>query len=171
MAKSYVKFEVPKDVSAKALDAVRMAKQNGVVKKGVNEVTKSIERGMAALVVIAEDVEPEEVVMHLPTLCEQKKIPFVYVPTRQDVGNAVGINVPCASVAIEKAGAGEAAMKDVISKITGKSASSSSKQPEAQPKAEPEHKKESPKAPKEKKPKQEKKEEKAEEKKEEAPQQ
>ncbi|MDE1849427.1 MAG: 50S ribosomal protein L7Ae [Candidatus Micrarchaeota archaeon] len=157
MAKSYVKFEVPKEVSAKALDAVRMAKQNGVVKKGVNEVTKSIERNMAMLVVIAEDVEPEEVVMHLPTLCEQKRIPYVYAPTKQDVGNAVGINVPCASVAIEKAGAGEAAVKDVISKITGKSASSA-QAPASQQKAPAEQKKEAPKAPREKKPKQEKKE-------------
>jgi large subunit ribosomal protein L7Ae len=120
MAKSYVKFEVSKDVSDKALEAVRLAKQKGSVKKGVNEVTKSIERGIASLVIIASDVEPEEVVMHLPTLCEQKRIPFVYVPTKMDIGNAVGINVPCASVAIEKAAEGESAMKEVIAKVTGK---------------------------------------------------
>lgn len=149
MPKSYVKFEVTKEVSAKALDAVRLAKQNGVVKKGVNEVTKSIERNMAALVLIAEDVEPEEVVMHLPTLCEQKKIAFVYVPTKQDIGNAVGINVPCAAVSIEKAGEGEQAMKEVISKVTGKSPASKEEK-KAAPAAAPEKKE----AKKERKPKQ-----------------
>lgn len=123
MAKSYVKFQVSRDVADKALEAVRLAKQSGSVKKGINEVTKSVERNLASLVVIAEDVEPEEVVMHIPTLCEQKKIAFVYVPTKAEVGNAIGINVPCSAVSIEKAGTGEAAVKEVISKVSGKSAS------------------------------------------------
>src|SRR5271170_5399800 len=117
MAKSYVKFEVSKEVSDKALEAVRLAKQKGSVKKGINEVTKSIERNLASLVVLAGDVEPEEVVMHIPTLCEQKNIALVYVPTKVEVGNAVGINVPCSAVAIEKAGDGEAVMKEVIAKL------------------------------------------------------
>ena len=73
---------------------------------------------------IAEDVEPEEVVMHIPTLCEQKKIAFVYVPTKAEVGNPIGINVPCSAVSIEKAGTGKAAVKEVIGKgLPGKSAS------------------------------------------------
>jgi large subunit ribosomal protein L7Ae len=123
MAKSYVKFQVSRDVADRALEAVRLAKQSGSVKKGINEVTKSVERNLASLVVIAEDVDPEEVVMHIPTLCEQKKIAFVYVPTKAEVGNAIGINVPCSAVSIEKAGSGEAAVKEVIAKVTGKSAS------------------------------------------------
>lgn len=127
MAKSYVEFEVPKDVSDKALEAVRLAKQKGTIKKGINEVTKSIERNLASLVVLAGDVEPEEVVMHIPTLCKQKKIPLVYIPTKVEVGNAVGINVPCSAVAIEKAADGEATMKEVIAKLTGKT--QESKQP------------------------------------------
>lgn len=139
MSKSYVKFQVPKEVSEKTLEAIRLAKQNGSIKKGINEVTKSVERNLATLVVIAEDVEPEEVVMHIPTLCEQKKIAFVYVPTKQEIGNAVGINVPCSAIAIEKAGNGEQAVKEVIAKISGKSASESkpSQKPEAKKEAKP----------------------------------
>ena len=139
MSKSYVKFQVPKEVSEKTLEAIRLAKQNGSVKKGINEVTKSVERNLATLVVIAEDVEPEEVVMHIPTLCEQKKIAFVYVPTKQEIGNAVGINVPCSAIAIEKAGNGEQAVREVISKVTGKSASESkaSQKSEAKKEAKP----------------------------------
>jgi len=120
MAKSYVKFEVSKEVADKIVEAVRLAKQSGNVRKGANEVTKSIERGLATFVVIAEDVEPEEVVMHIPTLCEQKKIPYAYVPTKEALGKAVGLNVPCTSIAIEKAGQAEGAIKDIISRITGK---------------------------------------------------
>lgn len=157
MAKSYVKFEVTKDVSDKALEAVRLARQKGSVKKGVNEVTKSVERGMAALVLIAGDVEPEEVVMHLPTLCEQKRIPFVYIPTKLEIGNAVGINVPCASVAIEKAAEGEGVMREVIGKVTGK-APSSGAAPAAQaaPAQKREQKPKKAPAPKQEAPKQEK---------------
>ena len=65
MAKSYVKFEVSNDVVAKTYEALQLAKQSGVVKKGANEVTKSVERGLASFVVIAGDVEPEEVVIHI----------------------------------------------------------------------------------------------------------
>ena len=151
MAKSYVKFQVSKEVSDKALEALRMAKQSGSVRKGINEVTKSVERNLASLVVIAEDVEPEEVVMHIPTLCEQKKIAFVYVPTKADIGNAIGINVPCSAVSIEKAGSGDVAVKEVIAKVTGKSPPSSTPSAEAKKEAKQEHA-----APKADKPKKEK---------------
>jgi large subunit ribosomal protein L7Ae len=129
MAKSYVKFEVSKEVSDKSLEALRLATQNGVIRKGINEVTKSVERGLATFVVIAEDVEPEEVVVHLPTICEQKKVPFVYVPTKEAIGKAVGINVPCAAVAVEKNGSAEAAIKDVVSRVTGKAPSQAQEKP------------------------------------------
>ncbi len=120
MAKSYVKFEVSKEVSEKALEAVRLAKQSGTVRKGVNEVTKSVERGLSTLVILAEDIEPEEVVMHIPTLCEQKKISYAYVPTKLELGKAIGMSVPCSSVAIEKAGEAQSAINEVISRVTGK---------------------------------------------------
>ncbi len=120
MAKSYVKFEVSKEVSEKALEAVRLAKQSGTVRKGINEVTKSIERGLSSLVVLAEDIEPEEVVLHIPTLCEQKKISYVYVPTKLELGKAVGMTVPCSSVAIEKTGEAQSAINEVVSRVTGK---------------------------------------------------
>ena len=113
MAKSYVKFEVPKEIADKSLEALRLAKQSGSVKKGVNEVTKSVERGLATLVLLAGDVEPEEVVMHIPTLCEQKKIPLVFIPAKLDLGKAVGLNVPCAAASIEKPGEGQAQLKEV----------------------------------------------------------
>ena len=157
MAKSYVKFETQKDVYTKTLEVLRLAKQGGAIKKGTNEVTKSVERGLSNFVVMAEDVEPEEVVMHIPTLCEQKKIPFGYVPTKMDLGKAIGINVPCAAVSIEKAGEADHAMKEVIAKITGKAPAASSApaapkeagaKPAAAPKAPKPKKEAAPSAPK-----------------------
>ncbi len=121
MAKSFVKFEVSDEVASKTLEALQLVKQSGSIRKGVNEVTKSVDRGLATFVVMAVDVEPEEVVMHIPTLCEQKKIAYTYVPKKIDLGKAIGLNVPCAAVAVEARGTGEAAIKEVIAMTTGTS--------------------------------------------------
>lgn len=139
MAKSYVKFEVSNEVVAKTYEALQLAKQSGSVKKGANEVTKSVERGLATFVVIATDVEPEEVVMHIPMICEQKKIAYTYVPSKQELGKSIGLIVPCAAIAVENQGTATAVIKDVIGRVTGSSrtaAPKASAAPSEQPKAE-----------------------------------
>lgn len=135
MAKSYVSFSVSPEVVAKTLEALQLARQSGNVRKGANEVTKSVERGLASFVVIAEDVEPEEVVVHIPKLCEQKKIAYSFVPTKVELGKAIGMSVPCTAVAVEKQGTATNAIKDVVAKVTGVAQKSQPK-PE-QPKATP----------------------------------
>ena len=114
---SYVKFEVPKDLSNKVLEAVTLAKTTGKVKKGVNETTKTIERGLAKLVVIAADVQPEEIVMHLPVLCEEKQIPYVYVPSKDELGKAAGIQVPASSIAISETGDAKKLVEEIVEKL------------------------------------------------------
>ncbi len=118
--KSYVKFETPKEVVEKIYEAVEIARDTGRVRKGTNEATKVIEKGGTALVVIAEDVDPEEVVMHLPMLCEEKRIPFAYVPSKKDLGKAAGLEVGCAAIAIEKAGNAAELVKEIVEKLAGK---------------------------------------------------
>ena len=75
----YVKFEVPEELAEKAYEALEIARDTGRIRKGTNETTKAVEREEAVLVLIAEDVDPEEVVAHLPELCDEKGIPYVYV--------------------------------------------------------------------------------------------
>ncbi len=89
---------------AKALQAIEVARNTGKIRIGTNETTKAVERGIAKLVVVAEDVNPKEVVMHLPPLCNEKKIPIAHVKTKQDLGRAAGIDVGTAAVAIVEAG-------------------------------------------------------------------
>ncbi|VVB65781.1 50S ribosomal protein L7Ae [Candidatus Gugararchaeum adminiculabundum] len=120
MAKGYVKFETPKDVQSKALEAIEVARDTGRIRKGVNEATKAIEKGQAVLVVIAEDVDPEEVVMHLPMISDEKKVPYCYVSTKLDLGKSAGLGVGCAAIAIEKAGNANEMVADIASKL-GKS--------------------------------------------------
>lgn len=115
--KSYVKFETPKDIAAKALEAVTMANDTGKLRKGTNEATKSIESGSATFVVIAEDVEPEEIVMHLPTLCAEKGVPYCYVATKKELGTAAGIPVPTAAIAVEKQGSAGEIIRSIAEKL------------------------------------------------------
>lgn len=85
-------------------DVVEKARKTGKTEKGINEVTKAVERGTAKLVAVAKDVDPKEIVQHLPILCKEKGIAFYEADSKEKLGVAVGINVPCASVAIIEAG-------------------------------------------------------------------
>jgi large subunit ribosomal protein L7Ae len=113
----YVKFEVSKEIADAAYEALQIASKTGTVRKGTNETTKAIERAQAKLVIIAEDVDPPEVVAHLPLLCEERKIPYIFVPNKQKIGNAVGIDVPAASVCIVKEGEATGLVKEIVARI------------------------------------------------------
>ncbi|HIQ03082.1 MAG TPA: 50S ribosomal protein L7ae [Desulfurococcales archaeon] len=114
----YVRFEVPPDLAEKAYEALKRARESGgKIKKGTNETTKAVERGLAKLVLIAEDVDPPEIVAHLPLLCEEKKIPYVYVPSKKRLGEAAGIEVAAASACIIEPGEAKALVDEIISKV------------------------------------------------------
>ncbi|HDM45287.1 50S ribosomal protein L7ae [Candidatus Bathyarchaeota archaeon] len=113
----YVKFEVPREVADAAYEALQIARDTGSIKKGTNETTKAVERGLAKLVLIAEDVEPPEIVAHLPLLCEEKKIPYVYVPDKNRLGKAAGIDVGAASACIIDPGESSDLLKEIISRV------------------------------------------------------
>ena len=118
MAKAmYVKFDTPKEIADKAYEALEIARDTGKIGKGTNEVTKMIERGNALLVFIAEDIDPPEIAAHLPVLAEEKEIPYVYLPTKDELGEAAGLNVGTASACIIDAGEAEDLIKDVVEKV------------------------------------------------------
>jgi large subunit ribosomal protein L7Ae len=117
MPKAYVRFNTPKELSDKILQLVEAAKNNGKLRKGTNETTKVVEKGQAKLVIMAEDVEPEEILMHIPVLCEEKKIPYCYVPSKQELGRAAGIDVSTAAIGIVEAGDGKDLIKDVLKRL------------------------------------------------------
>jgi len=113
----YVNFDVPADLEDDALDALEVARDTGSVKKGTNETTKAVERGNADLVYIAEDVQPEEVVMHLPELSDEKNVPFIFVGAQDDIGHAAGLEVGSAAAAITDTGDAEDEVEDITEKL------------------------------------------------------
>ncbi|NMB66617.1 50S ribosomal protein L7ae [Candidatus Woesearchaeota archaeon] len=88
-------------------------KKTGKIEKGTNEVTKAIERGTAKLVVYASDVEPKEIIQHLPLLCKEKKIPCLEVDNKKKLGLAVGLPVSSSSVAVIDAGEAESEINSI----------------------------------------------------------
>jgi large subunit ribosomal protein L7Ae len=113
----YVRFEVPKEITDKTYEAIEGARDTGAVKKGTNEVTKLIERGQAKLVVMAGDITPEEVLAHIPLLCEEKGIPYTYVPSKAELGTSAGLEVPTASIAITDPGRSKPLVDEIAEKV------------------------------------------------------
>jgi large subunit ribosomal protein L7Ae len=114
--KSYADFEVPNDLVEKTYKLVEKCRESGKIKKGVNETTKAIERGKAKLVVIALDVEPEEIVMHLPPLCKERKVPYTFVPKKEELGVSAGLKVRTAAVALTEV-PDEKELEELVQKI------------------------------------------------------
>ena len=110
-------FQPPDELVKATLEVVRMARESGKVRKGVNEVIKSVERGQAKFVVIATDVDPPEIVAFLPTLCDEKKIPYMFVGSKKELGEAAGINVAASSVSIVDPGAAKDFLEEIIKKV------------------------------------------------------
>ncbi len=118
---SYVKFKVPdklKESIKSILNAIADTKDSKI-RKGMNEVTKSIERGQAKFVVMAEDVSPPEILYHVPLLCEEKNIPYAYITTKKNLGNAANLNIGASSIAIDNVGTGNEKILDDIIKQVG----------------------------------------------------
>ena len=114
----FVKFETPKEVEEAAYEVLRQASRTGKVRKGTNETTKAVERGLAKLVIIAEDVQPPEVVAHLPIICDERKIPYVFVSSKDQIGPAIGIDVSAAAVAVTEPGEGQQILDQVTQELT-----------------------------------------------------
>lgn len=111
-------FEVPAELKEKQSEFLQeLVKKKGKLRIGVNEVTKAIERDTAKLVILAKDVFPAELTMHLPLLCKEKKVPFTYMDTRKDLGAAIGIGVGAAAIAVVEAGDAQQNLEQIIKKV------------------------------------------------------
>ncbi len=119
----YVRFETPKDLYDRVYEMVETARDTGKVRKGTNEVTKLVERGDALFVVMAEDVSPEEILAHMPLLCEEREVPYAYVPSKQELGVAAGLGKSTASCCIVDPGKGKGLVDELntaLTKLKGK---------------------------------------------------
>jgi large subunit ribosomal protein L7Ae len=97
----------------KVYELVEVSKNTGKIKKGSNEVTKVLEKGQAKAVVVAKDINPPEITMHLPILAKEKGIPCFEVPSKDELGAAAGLNKGTAAVAIIQEGDAKKSLADL----------------------------------------------------------
>ena len=92
--------KAPAELTTTLLDLIQQANHYKQLKKGANEATKTLNRGLADLIVLAADTEPLAIVLHLPLLCEDKNVPYVYVNSRSALGRACGVSRSVIAVSI-----------------------------------------------------------------------
>merc|ERR1712146_435402 len=88
------------DLTLTILDLVTQASHYKQLKKGANEATKTLNRGISEFIVMAAVAEPIEILLHLPLLCEDKNVPYVFVPSKAALGRACGVSRSVISASI-----------------------------------------------------------------------
>lgn len=94
----------PKKLNKKVLKTVKKASKAKHVKRGVKEVVKALRKGEKGLVIIAGDISPPDVISHIPVLCEDSAVPFVFIPSKEDLGSAGATKRPTSCVMIVPGG-------------------------------------------------------------------
>mmetsp|Transcript_17956 Transcript_17956/g.56305 ORF Transcript_17956/g.56305 Transcript_17956/m.56305 type:complete len:128 (-) Transcript_17956:136-519(-) len=106
------------NLSVTILDLVQNASNYKQLKKGANEATKSLNRGIAEFIVLAADAEPLEILLHLPLLCEDKNVPYVFVASKLALGRACGVSRPVIACSVTSNEASQ--LKDQITQMKDK---------------------------------------------------
>ncbi|KAF3082252.1 RNA binding protein snu13 [Orbilia oligospora] len=104
------------------LDIIQQANNYRQLKKGANEATKTLNRGISEFIVMAADTSPIEILLHLPLLCEDKNVPYVFVPSKIALGRACGVSRAVISASVTTNEASELAqqikaVKDKIERL------------------------------------------------------
>ena len=88
---------------------VSLATKHKCLKRGVKEVVKSLRKSPSAtaagleppgIVILAADISPMDVISHIPVLCEDHAVPYIYVTSRAELGAASQTKRPTSVVLI-----------------------------------------------------------------------
>eukprot|EP01027_Heterolobosea_sp_BB2_P024983 GEZU01037870.1.p1 GENE.GEZU01037870.1~~GEZU01037870.1.p1 ORF type:complete len:174 (-),score=66.94 GEZU01037870.1:91-612(-) len=91
-----------KKLTKKLFKLTKKAKEAKSIRKGVKEVTKAIRKGQKGLVILAGDVTPLDVMTHIPVLCEEANIPYVYVTSKDELGTVAGTKRATSTIMVSK---------------------------------------------------------------------
>ena len=116
----HIAFETPKDIQEQVYELVKAIGKDGrgKIKKGANEVTKAAERGMATMIVMAENVNPGELLAHVPMICKEKGIPFIYVEDQGYLADSAGMTAGTRTAAVAVLEVGKEA-QDIFNEVKG----------------------------------------------------
>jgi U4/U6 small nuclear ribonucleoprotein SNU13 len=82
------------------LELTSQANSYKQLKKGANEATKTLNRGIAEFIILTADTEPLEILLHLPLLCEEKNVPYVFIPSKAALGRACNVSRPVIAASV-----------------------------------------------------------------------
>ncbi|CAH2073569.1 unnamed protein product [Thlaspi arvense] len=103
-----------KKLQKRTFKLIQKAAGKKCLKRGVKEVVKSIRRGQKGVCVIAGNISPIDVITHLPILCEEAGVPYVYVPSKEDLAQAGATKRPtCCVLVMLKPAKGELSAEDL----------------------------------------------------------
>lgn len=80
----------------------RAAKQKHYLRQGIAEVQRALRKGETGVVVLAGNVTPVDVYAHIPGVCEEKEIPYVFTPSKEDLGHAAGHKRPSVMMLVKR---------------------------------------------------------------------
>eukprot|EP01092_Planopodium_desertum_P003630 TRINITY_DN1674_c0_g1_i1.p1 TRINITY_DN1674_c0_g1~~TRINITY_DN1674_c0_g1_i1.p1 ORF type:complete len:154 (-),score=0.32 TRINITY_DN1674_c0_g1_i1:39-437(-) len=86
----------------RVLKLVKKAIKAKGVRRGVKEVVKALRKGTykKAICVLAADISPMDVITHIPILCEDSDIKYVFVPSKEELGVACSTKRPTSCVLV-----------------------------------------------------------------------
>jgi len=98
----------------KVLKSVKKAAKNKTLKRGVKEVVKALRKSpqgasnteFPGVVILAADISPMDVISHIPVLCEDHNVPFIFVSSRADLGAAGNTKRPTSVVMVSESRVG-----------------------------------------------------------------
>lgn len=107
----------PEPLTVALLNATKQATSYQAVRRGANEALKQINRGRAALVLIAADAEPLEIVLNIPLVCEDRGVPYVFIGSKEALGRACGVSVPTVVASLNKHDLLNSKLEELIGQI------------------------------------------------------
>ncbi|XP_003217638.1 H/ACA ribonucleoprotein complex subunit 2 [Anolis carolinensis] len=81
-------------LTRKLYKCIKKASKVKQIRRGVKEVQKFINKGEKGITVLAGDTLPIDVYCHIPIMCEDRNLPYVYIPSKTDLGAAAGSKRP-----------------------------------------------------------------------------
>lgn len=104
-----------KKATKKLYKLVKKASKAKFVRRGVKEVVKALRKNEKGFCIIAGDISPVDVITHLPIMCEDRQVPYLYVPSKHDLGEAASTKRPTSCILITpKDGFSEQALYDKL---------------------------------------------------------
>lgn len=95
----------------------KASKHKTFLRDGLKDVQSRLKKGETGIVIFAGNVSPIEVMCHLPAICEEKAIPYIYTPSREDLGAAMGTKRGSLVVMVRENGEYQEAYDKVLDEI------------------------------------------------------